>query len=289
MPELMQPAAGHSPADGKVHVAVLGLGRMGTAIANKLVGSGFEVTRWNRNGSLNSDSKARLAAALQGASVVVLSLFDGKACIEVSELAQPHLEAGALVLNTSTIAPSEAKLLDALFTANKVFYVQAPVMGSVPAIDNGVATVILGGAPTAIDRARPVIDTFSQAVLEFESAEAAAGAKLLSNHALADALLAIRQALLVSGQLGLPIDRALDVLELGPLSPMVKGKRARIEGQIEFSSADATLAGLIKDLELAAEVSPAAAEANFKLADLVRELKIDPNADIAELPRTAIP
>ena len=262
---------------------------MGTAIANKLAGFGFEVTRWNRNGSLNSDSKARLAAALQGASVVVLSLFDGKACIEVSELAQPHLEAGALVLNTSTIAPSEAKLLDALFTANKVFYVQAPVMGSVPAIDNGVATVILGGAPTAIDRARPVIDTFSQAVLEFESAEAAAGAKLLSNHALADALLAIRQALLVSGQLGLPIDRALDVLELGPLSPMVKGKRARIEGQIEFSSADATLAGLIKDLELAAEVSPAAAETNFKLADLVRELKIDPNADIADLPRSAIP
>jgi hypothetical protein len=70
---------------------------------------------------------------------------------------------------------------------------------------------------------------------------------------------------------------------------MVKGKRARIEAQIEFSSADATLAGLIKDLELAADVSPAAAEAKFKLADLVRELKIDPNADIADLPRSAIP
>ena len=288
MPELIQPAAGHSPAHGKVHVAVLGLGRMGTAIANKLVDSGFEVTRWNRGGRLDSDSKARLAAALQGASVVVLSLYDGKACIEVSELAQPNLEPDALVLNTSTIAPSEAKRLDSFFTANKVIYVQAPVMGSVPAIDNGVATVILGGAPTAIDRARPIIATFSQAHIEFASAEDAAGAKLVSNHALAEALLAIRQALVVSGQLGLPMDRVLDVLELGPLAPMVKGKRDRLESQNEFSAADATLAGLIKDLELAADVSPAAAAASLKLQALVRELKIDPNADIAELPRSAI-
>ena len=283
----LQPQISTRSADTRI--AVLGQGRMGTALANKIAGAGFEVTRWNRGGRLDSDSKARLAAALQGASVVVLSLYDGKACIEVSELAQPNLEPDALVLNTSTIAPSEAKRLDSFFTANKVIYVQAPVMGSVPAIDNGVATVILGGAPTAIDRARPIIATFSQAHIEFASAEDAAGAKLVSNHALAEALLAIRQALVVSGQLGLPMDRVLDVLELGPLAPMVKGKRARIEAQIEFSSADATLAGLIKDLELAAEVSPAAAEANFKLADLVRELKIDPNADIAELPRTAIP
>ncbi len=288
MPELIQPAAGHSPAHSKVHVAVLGLGRMGTAIANKLVGSGFEVTRWNRGGRLDSDSKARLAAALQGASVVVLSLYDGKACIEVSELVQSNLGPDALVLNTSTIAPSEAKRLDSFFTSNKVIYVQAPVMGSVPAIDNGVATVILGGAPTAIDRARPIIATFSQAHIEFASAEDAAGAKLVSNHALAEALLAIRQALVVSGQLGLPMDRVLDVLELGPLAPMVKGKRARLESQNEFSAADATLAGLIKDLELAADVSPAAAAASLKLQALVRELKIDPNADIAELPRSAI-
>lgn len=282
------PTAGHSQNYGDVRVAVLGLGRMGTAIANKIAGLGYEVTRWNRGGSLDSDAKARLAAALEGASVVVMSLYDGKACIEVSELAQPHLEPAALVLNTSTIAPSEAKLLDAFFTANHVLYVQAPVMGSVPAIDKGVATVILGGAPTAIDRARPIIGTFSPAHIEFASAEEAAGAKLMSNHALAEALLAIRQALLVSGQLGLPIDRALDVLELGPLAPMVKGKRTRIEGQIEFSSADATLAGLIKDLELAAHASPAAAAAKLKLQDLVRELNLDPNADIAELPRSGI-
>ena len=282
----LQPQISTRSADTRI--AVLGQGRMGTALANKIAGAGFEVTRWNRGGRLDSDSKARLAAALQGASVVVLSLYDGKACIEVSELAQPNLEPDALVLNTSTIAPSEAKRLDSFFTANKVIYVQAPVMGSVPAIDNGVATVILGGAPTAIDRARPIIATFSQAHIEFASAEDAAGAKLVSNHALAEALLAIRQALVVSGQLGLPMDRVLDVLELGPLAPMVKGKRVRLESQNEFSAADATLAGLIKDLELAADVSPAAAAASLKLQALVRELKIDPNADIAELPRSAI-
>lgn len=282
----LQPQISTRSADTRI--AVLGQGRMGTALANKIAGAGFEVTRWNRGGRLDSDSKARLAAALQGASVVVLSLYDGKACIEVSELAQPNLEPDALVLNTSTIAPSEAKRLDSFLTANKVIYVQAPVMGSVPAIDNGVATVILGGAPTAIDRARPIIATFSQAHIEFASAEDAAGAKLVSNHALAEALLAIRQALVVSGQLGLPMDRVLDVLELGPLAPMVKGKRTRLESQNEFSAADATLAGLIKDLELAADVSPAAAAASLKLQALVRELKIDPNADIAELPRSAI-
>ncbi|MDA3022681.1 MAG: NAD(P)-binding domain-containing protein [Actinomycetota bacterium] len=283
----LQPQISTLSADTRI--AVLGQGRMGTAIANKIAGLGYEVTRWNRGGSLNSDSKARLATALTGASVVVMSLYDGKACVEVSELVQPNLGPNALVVNTSTIATSEAKLLDSFFTANKVIYVQAPVMGSVPAIDNGIATVILGGTPTAIDRARPIIATFSQAHIEFASAEEAAGAKLMSNHALAEALLAIRQALVVSGQLGLPMDRVLDVLELGPLAPMVKGKRARLESEREFSTADATLAGLIKDLELAADVSPAAAAANLKLQELVRELKIDPNADIAELPRSAIP
>lgn len=288
MPATNSPAPVPSAGNGKPLLAALGLGRMGTAIANRLAGSGFEVTRWNRDGNLDSAAKTRLAEALAGASVVVMSLYDGRACIEVSELVQPQLAPDALVINTSTIAPGEAKLLDSFFTSNKIIYAQAPVMGSVPAIDTGTATVILGGAPTAIDRARPVLAAFSQAQLEFDSAEAAAAAKLVSNHALAEALLAIRQALVVSGQLGLPIDRILDVLELGPLAPIVKGKRARLEGQNEFSAADATLAGLIKDLELAAEVSPAAAAANLKLQQLVRELRIDPGADIAELPRSAI-
>lgn len=282
----LQPQISTLSADTRI--GVLGQGRMGTALANKIAGAGFEVTRWNRGGRLDPDSKARLAAALTGVTAVVLSLYDGKACIEVSELIQPNLGPDALVLNTSTIAPSEAELLDSFFTANKVIYVQAPVMGSVPAIDNGMATVILGGAPTAIDRARPIIAPFSQAHIEFASAGDAARAKLVSNHALAEALLAIRQALIVSGQLGLPMDRVLDVLELGPLAPMVKGKRARLESEREFSVADATLAGLIKDLELAADISPAAAAAGLKLRALVRELKIDPAADIAELPRSAI-
>ena len=92
-----------------------------------------------------------------------MSLYDGRACIEVSELVQPQLAPDALVINTSTIAPSEAKLLDSFFTSNKIIYAQAPVMGSVPAINTGTATVILGGASTAIDRARPVLAAFSQA------------------------------------------------------------------------------------------------------------------------------
>ena len=261
---------------------------MGTAIANKIDGAGFEVSRWNRNGIFNAESKAKLVDSLSGASILVLSLYDGKACIEVSEQVLANLEPDALVLNTSTVGLVEAQYLNDLFTAHNATYVQAPLMGSVPAIEKGLATIILGGSPAAIKRALPITQTFSQAHIEFDLAAEAAAAKLISNHALADALLSIRQALVISKEMGLPTDRVLDVLELGPLAPMVKGKRVRLEGQIEFASADSTLAALIKDLELAAAASPAAEPSSLKLQALLHEFNINPDSDIAELPRSAI-
>src|SRR5258708_21748567 len=66
-------------------IAVLGLGRMGAAIAARLVSTGWEVTGWTRSGrAVDSDKMADDPDdAVANADVVILALFDVPDCAQV--------------------------------------------------------------------------------------------------------------------------------------------------------------------------------------------------------------
>lgn len=85
-------------------VTVVGLGRMGTAMARRLDAEGWDVRGWHRRGAPVEAVTVvpDLAGAVAGADVVLLSLFDDAACDDVLGRLRPVLAPGVVIMNTTT-------------------------------------------------------------------------------------------------------------------------------------------------------------------------------------------
>ncbi|MFJ6408558.1 nuclear transport factor 2 family protein [Streptomyces hydrogenans] len=161
-------------------IAVLGLGRMGAAMAARLAAQGRDVVGWTRSGRVigaaditdTADTGGAGSAggfgatkgiggavrtvgdprdAVARADVVILALFDGPACREVLGRVRDVLRPDAVVVNTCTVAPAEADELARLLGPS---YVHAPVLGSVPAVAAGTLGILAAsGRDEAADAA----------------------------------------------------------------------------------------------------------------------------------------
>ncbi|MER5790757.1 nuclear transport factor 2 family protein [Streptomyces sp. NPDC001980] len=258
-------------------IAVLGLGRMGEAIAARLAARNWDVVGWTRSGRTSGTVTTTRDPndAVTKADLVLLALFDGPACTEVLDDVRDSLRADTIVLNTSTIAPAEASGLARRFGPS---YVHAPVLGSVSAAAVGALQIRAAADPDALDRVRPVLEALGT-VRRMDDAATAAALKLIANNSLSGAVLALRDSLRQADALGLPRPQVLDVLELGQLGALVARKRPFLAGESAAATAEFTIGALAKDMALLAAAShiplrsaaglagtPAAPEADIAVA-----------------------
>ncbi|MFD7661708.1 nuclear transport factor 2 family protein [Streptomyces sp. NPDC059788] len=256
-------------------IAVLGLGRMGGAIASRLTGQGWDVVGWTRSGRTPDAVRTTRVPneAVAGADVVLLALFDGPACRQVLDDVHGSLRTDTVVVNVSTVAPVEAAEFARQFGPS---YVHAPVLGSVPAVAAGTLRILAAAGQDAFDRVRPVLDALGTAQ-RVEGASIAAALKLITNNSLAGAVLALRDTLRQADALGLPRTQVLDILELGQLGGLVARKRPFLLGEAPAATADFTIGALAKDMALLAAASGTPLRSAAGLADSPAA----PQADIA--------
>ncbi|MFB7507905.1 nuclear transport factor 2 family protein [Streptomyces broussonetiae] len=256
-------------------IAVLGLGRMGGAIATRLAAQDWDVVGWTRSGRTSGAVKMTNDPneAVAKADLVLLALFDGPACQQVLDDVRDSLRPDAMVLNTSTIAPAEASELARQIGPS---YVHAPVLGSVPAAAAGALQILTAAGQDALDRVRPVLETLGT-VRCVDDASTPAGLKLIANNSLAGAVVALRDSLRQADALGLSRAQALDVLELGQLGGLAARKRPFLARQPAAGTADFTIGALAKDMALLAAASNTPLRSAANLADT----PADPEADIA--------
>ncbi|MGW2619654.1 nuclear transport factor 2 family protein [Streptomyces sp. NPDC001500] len=234
-------------------IAVLGLGRMGETIATRLAAQGWDVVGWTRSGRTSGavETTGNPNDAVAEADLVLLALFDGPACQQVLDDVRDSLRAGALVLNTSTVAPAEAS---ALARQLGPAYIHAPVLGSVPAAAAGALRILAAAEQDVLDRVRPVLEALGT-IRHVDDASTAAALKLIANSSLAGAVLALRDSLRHADALGLPRAQALDVLEVGQLGGFVTRKRSFLADRPEAVTAEFTIGALAKDMDLLAAAS----------------------------------
>ncbi|MEW2301422.1 nuclear transport factor 2 family protein [Streptomyces sp. NPDC006655] len=255
-------------------IAVLGLGRMGSALATRLAAQDRDVVAWTRSGRTPGTVKTTgdPNEAVARADLVLVALFDGPACRQVLDDVRDSLRTDTIVLNTSTIAPAEATSLARQFGPS---YVHAPLLGSVPAAAGGDLQ-ILAADQKALDRVRPVLETLGT-VRHVAAAATAAALKLIANNSLAGAVLALRDALRQADALGLPRTQTLDVLELGQLGALVARKRPFLLDEPTPATAEFTIGAPAKDMALLAAASDTPLRSAAGLADTPAA----PEADIA--------
>jgi 3-hydroxyisobutyrate dehydrogenase-like beta-hydroxyacid dehydrogenase len=256
-------------------IAVLGLGRMGDALATRLVAQDWDVVGWTRSGRTSGAVKTTGDPndAVAQADLVLLALFDGPACRQVLDDVRDSLRTDTIVLNTSTIAPAEASMLARQLGPS---YIHAPVLGSVPAAAAGALQILAAADQDTLDRARPALETLGT-VRRVDDASTAAALKLIANNSLAGAVLALRDSLRQANALGLPRAQVLDVLELGQLGGLVTRKRPFLAGRPAAVTAEFTIGALAKDMALLAAASNTPLRSAANLADTPAA----PEADIA--------
>nr|WP_283137044.1 NAD(P)-dependent oxidoreductase [Rhizohabitans arisaemae] len=270
-----------------------GLGRMGTALAEALAVDGHDLTVWNRNPRKVAD--ARIAAtpsdAARGAEAVVLVVFDGPAAESVL-LGETGVTAGAapgtLIINATTLAPDESRRLAQGANAAGLRYLEAPVIGSVPAVRKGALHVLTGGADQDARDAESVLRVWSHAGgrRHVGPVGSASSLKLVANLALGTAVGALHDAIRLGSGLGLDREDVLDILQEGVLGPLAAGKRARLT-QGTYGGADFTVAALAKDLALAiAAVDEPLTTADAAARLVARAAELDGSLDIAVMGRS---
>ena len=240
-------------------VAVLGLGRMGAAMAARLADA-HDVRTWTRSAGGSP------TVAVDGAEVVLLCLYDGPACRDVLAAALPALSARTTVVNTTSVGPDEASALHDVVTATGATYLHAPVMGSTPAVAAGRLTILAGGRPAAEIEA--VLEVLGE-TLVFSGPDEAAALKLVANGVLGDSLVSLRRALARGDALGLPRDAVLDVVGRTVLGRFVDGRRDVLDATAARPEATFAAGALAKDLALLGSATDTLPEASAAIDILV--------------------
>lgn len=250
-------------------VAVLGMGRMGRAIAGRLLEDGHRVTVWNRSpgraaeivsaGGREADS---VAAAVEGADVVITMLANDSA---VRTVAFGDLRAAlpdrAVYVDCSTVSPALSGELAAAFT----LFLAVPVLGSPVAVRAGQAVYLAGGDGELVDRIEPLLASLASTVRRYDAAPLAITAKLATNLLLLSDLVALAESFAVGRSGGLTDEQLRELLGASPM--VASGVKNRFEGVLTGSqegwwstALGAKDAGLAIGIATAAEVAlPSAA------------------------------
>jgi 3-hydroxyisobutyrate dehydrogenase len=245
-------------------VAVLGLGRMGHPMAARLLAAGAPLTVWNRSAGRGDDLVAQGARrartpsdAVYDAEVVLTMLADPAALQQV--LAAPDgvlktLRRSALVIDCSTVGPATARATAAHCASRGAAYVDAPVLGSVPAAEQGTLTILVGGAPADVERARVVLAHLGGNVVHTGETGSASALKLVMNLLIAGQTELMAEAFLLAERAGLSRETVRDALAGSVLASPFVGYKAPQLLERQFTPLFTT-ALLLKDLDLVLDLA----------------------------------
>ena len=242
-------------------VAILGAGNMAGAMVGTLRRAGFDVTIWNRTGSraetvakAHGATVATTAASAVGDSVVVLSSLADDEAVRATYLGEDGAANGCgpaqVVLEMSTIAPDTVRRVGEAVATTGAAFLDAPVSGSVPTVEKGELTIMVGGDAAALERARPVLDALAAKVFHVGALGAGATVKLAVN-ALVHAIdVGLSEALVLAEKAGVDRSAAYDVFAAGAAAaPFVLYKRSAFEDP-DNAPLTFTLDLMAKDLDL---------------------------------------
>jgi len=205
----------------------IGLGLMGSRIATNLQRAGFPLVVYNRSkakaepliaGGAQWEDTPRAVGRAVGAGILFTMMTDRKALEAVlfgRSGALGGLAPGALVVDLTTIGPSESRAVAARLAAQGVHLVDAPVGGSTDAAEQHSLLVYVGGEGPDVERARPMLDAIGRRAEHFGPVGAGTSAKLVNNLLTTSTMALLGEAAALGDALGLDRAHLLGVLAMG--------------------------------------------------------------------------
>jgi hypothetical protein len=186
-------------------VGLIGLGRMGTAMARRVLAAGHDLSVYNRTPQKAADlvqAGARAAASVGTAcadrEVVITMVADDSALQEVALASggvRDRLPAGATHVAMGTHGVAAIRALEAAHVAARQSFIAAPVLGRPEAVDAGKLGIVAAGPADALTACTPVFRAIGGRVFNAgRRPESAAAIKLANNFVLACCIEALGEA-----------------------------------------------------------------------------------------------
>jgi 3-hydroxyisobutyrate dehydrogenase len=200
-------------------IGVVGIGIMGGGIASSLLRKGFPVSVWNRSQSKCArlvEGGAALApdpvSVAAESDVVVSVLRDDQVVREVVlEQMLPHAKPGTTFIDMSTVTPAMSRNLAQTARSRGCHFLDAPVMGSKEAAENGQLTILVGGPAETLEAQQDVLSAMGQRIIHVGPNGSSAFLKLACNQFVAGIMASVGEGLALAKKGGVDRQTAVDL------------------------------------------------------------------------------
>ena len=201
-------------SEENITVGVLGLGIIGSRVAQNLRDQGWRTCVWNRTPQDHADALGSPGEVAGKAGVLQIFVRDGEALLAVVDEMASQLGEGHIVLNHATVSP-EATYEAALRVGNTgAAFLDCPFTGSRDAATEGKLNYYVGGEQAVVEQVRGVLDASAQTVTHLGKIGTATVLKIATNMISATTVAILSEALAVCEQGGVEpqkMERALAV------------------------------------------------------------------------------
>ena len=235
-------------------VGVLGLGIIGSRVAENLRRAGHTVHVWShtaRNVPGASPSPQEVAKAAQ---VIQIFVRDGEALLTALRDMQSALTPDHIIVNHATVSKAATLEAAALCAESGAAFLDAPFTGSKMAAQNGKLVYYIGGASEVLEKVCPILEASSAKILPLGETGDATVLKIVTNLVTAITVKALAEAAAITHSQGIPLENLLTALENNANYSGLIGMKLPtiIKGDFE---AHFSLRNMLKDADFARELA----------------------------------
>lgn len=248
-------------------IAFIGLGVMGYPMAGHLSRAGHSVRVFNRTRStaerwlsdhagIAADTPRDAARDAEFVFCCVGNDDDVRAVILGEDGALAHMRADSVLIDHTTTSATLAVELGEHAAATAIGFLDAPVSGGQSGAQNGVLTVMCGGAASTFERARPVIETYARTCVRMGDTGSGQSTKMVNQICIAGLLQGLAEGLNFGLAAGLDMEKVVAVISQGAAQSWQMDNRAAsmVAGEFDFGFA---VDWMRKDLGIALEAARA--------------------------------
>ena len=223
-------------------IGLIGVGLLGTAIAERLLAANYEVLGFDLEpkqlehlAQLQGSTANSAEPIFEQCQTVIWSLPKSSDSLKVSEQLIAGPSRPTKIVDTTTGDPDEIIAIADLLGQANIGYLDATVAGSSQDVRDGVAVVMVGGKRKQFDQAQPLLNAIAPKTYYLGNSGSGSKMKLVVNLVLGLERAVLAEGLAFAERLGIDLQQALEVLKAGPAAarPMETKGEKMINGNYE--------------------------------------------------------
>ncbi|CAG0988868.1 3-hydroxyisobutyrate dehydrogenase [Anaerolineae bacterium] len=211
----------------------IGLGAMGANMARNLAKAGLLEAVWNRTEEKARQLAGELGVARPGSpadlarrvDVVVICVSADSDLLAVIDSLLPGLNPSKIVIDHSTVSAETARKAAEIVRGSGADFLDAPVTGGVEGAKNGSLSIMVGGRPETLEKARPILEAESSRIVHMGEVGSGQATKAVNQIICAGINQAVTEALAFGAAQGLDLDKVIKAVSGGAAGNWFLDKR----------------------------------------------------------------